>query len=161
MKVISKNSLSFILGLSVAFLACGKGIKAQDFVEDTAAETTEEVTKENLSIGDFVEGILAEAPIIIDRGRQLIENLNAENLVNTVYGTLGELGLLDPQEEANRTATSPDSPYSNPESTTETDEMGRAADARQSQTIQRLSQIVFNKQGQEVVAEHRQRVPFQ
>ena len=158
-----KNSklLTYLIPSFLAFfLFVDKPVQAQEFVDRTTSDnresSTEEEVDKNLSILDFIEGVLAQAPVIINKTKVLVENINQDNIENTIYGVLGEIGLIDPQQEANNTATSSQSPYSNPESTTEALKMGQASDTQQSQIAQRLSQIIFSKQGQEVIAQENQ-----
>lgn len=157
----SKFFLAHLMSNLLVFcLIVSENVKAQEFVDQTTLNnrqnTPEEVVRENLSIIDFVEGVLAEVPVIMNRSKVLVENINQDSILNTIYTVMGEIGLIDPQQEANNTAISPESPYSNPKSTTEASQMGQASDSQQSQVTQRLSQITFGKQGQEIIARQNQ-----
>lgn len=143
--------------LLIFCLIVSKNVKAQEFVDPTTLEnSSEEVVRQNLGILDFIEGVLSQVPVIINRSKVLVENINQDSIENIIYGAMGEIGLIDPQQEANNTAISQESPYSNPESTVEASQMGQASDTQQSQIAQRLSQIIFSKQGQAVIARQNQ-----
>ena len=146
--------------LLVFCLTVNKNVNARDFVDQTTLDggenISEEVVKENLDILDYIEGVLAQVPVIIDRSKELIGNINQDSIENIIYGVMGEIGLIDPQQEANDIAISQESPYSNPQSPTEASRMGQASDSQQSQIVQRLSQIIFSKEGQEVIARQNQ-----
>lgn len=158
MKIFHSLNWITLTGATVLLLfPLNERVKAQDFEDNPDVEdTTEDVVDRNLGIDDFIEGILAQVPIVIDKSKEVIENINQGNIGNAIYGTLGVIGLIDPQEEANNTTISTDSPYSYPETIAGVNSMGKAADTQQSQTAQRLSQIIFSEEGQEIIGEQNQ-----
>lgn len=126
--------------------------ETRDYLESEAKKTIEKALGlEGSGIIDSVEKIISEAPEIISKTKEVIENINLESLEKVLGTVLGDIGLIDPQVAANNTAILGN--YSNPESIEEIDKMAQASDAQQSQVIQRLSQIVFSQQGQEAIAE--------
>ena len=142
--------------LPVVLLSKNAVAQTQDSQNDPREEVVEENIERNYSIEDFVRGVLSTVPKIIDKTKDVIEDINRGNFGDAIYGAWDLVELIDPQEEANKTTISENSPYSNPELPEEVDRMGQAADVQQSQIIQRLSQIVFSELGQEATKQQNQ-----
>ncbi len=104
-------------------------------------------------IESFFRDVFETINPIIDQTKEVIADLNGGSLENVILTTLGSIGLIDPQEEANSVSTSDRSPYSDPQSPEEVVIKAEAADAVQSQISDRLSQIVFGQKGQEAINE--------
>ena len=109
-------------------------------------------------IENFFNDVFNTINPIIDRTKEVIAEVNGGSLEDAILTTLGAVGLIDPQEEASSVSTSEQSPYSNPQSTEEVIESSQAADDHQSQIQERLSQIVFGHEGQEVIDEQNQAI---
>ena len=104
-------------------------------------------------IESFFENVFETINPIIDQTKEVIAEINGGSLESAILTTLGAVGLIDPQEEANSVFSSDKSPYSNPQSPEEVVLQADAADAQQSQISDRLSQIVFGQKGQEAINE--------
>lgn len=104
-------------------------------------------------IESFFENVFETINPIIDQTKEVIAEINGGSLESAILTTLGAVGLIDPQEEANSVFSSDKSPYSNPQSPEEVVLQADAADAQQSQISDRLSQIIFGQKGQEAINE--------
>ena len=151
---------SFVLFTTVL----GNSVKAQESVNNREQNLSGELNNrgqfepiekalglEGSDINASIEEIIAGVPEIINKTKEVIENINLENIEEILGAVLGDIGLIDPQVAANNTAIV--GSYSNPESVEEIDKMADASDVKATQIIQDLSQIVFGQKGQEAIAE--------
>lgn len=125
--------------------------QAQENNNDDVRETEEEVVERNFSIEDFIRGALAVVPEVVEVAQDVIEQISEGEYEDVYYSVRGAVGLFDPLTEANETGTNPDSIYGTTATPPTID--AKASDTQQSQTSQRLSQIIFSEPGQEAIAE--------
>lgn len=138
-----------ILGIIVAVLVPTSVLGQEK--NNEVREVEEEVVERNFSIEDFVRGALAVVPEVVEVAQDVIERINEGEYQDAYYSITGAIGLFDPLKEANSTSTNPESIYGTTATPPETD--AEAADTQQSQTSQRLSQIIFSEPGQKAIAE--------
>ena len=132
-------------------------VRAQNNGSNSLVEGEPEIIHNNSRPAEsFFPDILATIYPIIDQTKEVIAELNGGSLEGAILTTLGAIGLIDPQDEANSISTSDESPYSNRTSPEEVVEKADAADAIQSQISDRLSQIVFGQKGQSAIDEQNQ-----
>lgn len=89
---------------------------------------------------------------------RIINSGDIEGAFKRILGLLGDLGLVDPAYEASRVGIDPESPYYNPQTPEQIYEWQRNKDVARTETGQRVSQIVFGKQGQEALFKQNQAV---
>jgi len=176
----TKLFLLSISGYIFSSMCFVESVKAQDFVEDSAAEGREEILVEEefggtipdiifgrgeallrdqaTGVVTFVEDLLgtvnpSEVSEVIENTAEVIRGIGIEDItIENIETVLGAIGLLNPQEAAIRTATESTN-YGNPASPREVDELSQATDADRAKILQNLSQITFSEEGQEATAE--------
>ena len=110
------------------------------------------------------EEVLVKIPPIINTSRQIYQQISTGNFEGAfagILGILGELGLLNPADEAARVASESlkpggaqtGEPYANPKTPQEVYDLQRYVDLVRSTIPQRLSQIAFSPAGQQEMAQ--------
>ena len=128
------NILLLCLG-SITILTIPLSVRAQTGTGNSLVEGEPdiiELIENNPSpIESFFENVFETINPIIDQTKEVIAEINGGSLESAILTTLGAVGLIDPQEEANSVFSSDKSPYSNPQSPEEVVLQADAADAQQ------------------------------
>lgn len=120
-------------------------------------------TKSLLTIG---EDLLQVPAPIVNTGETILKNISSGNFngtLDTIFGALGQIGLINPDIESEQIwseAINPSSqnPYGNPQNPQGVYDLQRYIDAVGAQIPQQLSQAVFGQQGQQALSQLNQAI---
>lgn len=155
-KTIIIGSIVAAVVLPASVYAALQPINLETTVEEQLPST---VQKSGSSLTS--EEVLLQVPPIVSATKEIFRSIstgNIEGAIERFLGILGELGLLDPAYQSARVATNPENPYSNPRTPEEVYDLQRHTDIVRSEIPQKLSQIVFGPQGQQVLYQQTQAV---
>lgn len=101
-------------------------------------------------IEDFFDDVYETINPVIDDAKLIFAEVNSglDSVVNTV---LGEIGLANPQTEANSVGWTERSPHYDPQTPTDIARRSESADAQKSQVFSQLAQVIFGEKGQQVI----------
>ncbi len=127
------------------------------------------LTSGQLSSGSLLTigaGLLQVPAPIVSTSQTIFQDISSGNFdttVNGIFGTLGQLGLIDPATQSEQVwseAINPgsQSPFGNPQDPQGVYDLQRYVDAVRGQIPQQLSQAVFGPQGQQALSQLNQAV---
>lgn len=152
----------FFSSTIVLFSLLSDAVSAQQFVEPEPGEqTTADLELESESnilddlyeevfspIENFFDEVYESLSPILDDGKLIFAEVNS-GLNSVVTTVLGEIGLANPQAEANSVGWTERSPHANPQTSSDVVRRAEAADTQKSQALEQLSQVIFSQEGQQ------------
>ncbi|MEO1669450.1 MAG: hypothetical protein AAFR77_01485 [Cyanobacteria bacterium J06631_2] len=124
-------------------------------VSETVEFELPEESPDKSSIFDFIRDIKSINPIL-DKAKEVVTQINQGSIEDAIYTTLGAIGLVDPQAEANSVIWNEQTPYYNPETSEDVIRAVEAADSHRGQILGQTAQIIFGKEGQQAIEEQNQ-----
>ncbi len=94
----------------------------------------------------------------IEEIKEIYDEISSGEVESALRRILELLGLIDPAEESEIDNSEEDNPYANPETPEEVWELENYEDIHRSRMPQKMSQIVFSKSGQEIMAAESEQV---
>jgi chemotaxis protein histidine kinase CheA len=115
------------------------------------------------STNTTTEETLFEIPVLVNTGEEIFRSISTGNYggaISGLFGLLGELGLIDPADQAARVGSESanprtgesQNPYSHPKTPREVYDLERYLRTVRTEFPQKLSQIAFGQKGQQVLA---------
>ncbi len=121
----------------------------------TISEQTPSTTAQNSTPTTTKQQGSLQVPLIISASKQIFRSISTGDIngaISQVLGILGQMGLVDPANDAAQVATNSGSrknPYANPQTPEQVYDLQRHTDVVRSEDGQKLSQILFGPQGQQ------------
>lgn len=121
----------------------------------TISEQTPSTTAQNSTPTTTKQQGSLQVPSIISVSKQIFRSISTGDIngaISQVLGILGQMGLVDPANDAAQVATNSGSrknPYANPQTPEQVYDLQRHTDVVRSEDGQKLSQILFGPQGQQ------------
>jgi len=124
----------------------------------TTSEQTPPTTAQNSTLTTTKQQGSLQVPSIISVSKQIFRSISTGDIngaISQVLGILGQMGLVDPANDAAQVATNAansgdsENPYANPQTPEQVYDLQRHTDVVRSEDGQKLSQILFGPQGQQ------------
>ena len=103
-----------------------------------------------MPIEGFFDDVYETISPVIDDTKLIFAEVNS-GLDSVVQTVLGEIGLANPDTEANSVGWNERSPHYNPQTPTDIVRRSESADAQKSQVFSQLAQVIFGEKGQQVI----------
>lgn len=155
MKKLPKIIIIGSLLAAVALPPCVYAASEPIDLGTTTSEQTPPTTAQNSTPTTTKQQGSLQVPLIISASKQIFRSISTGDIngaISQVLGILGQMGLVDPANDAAQVATnSGDSknPYANPQTPEQVYDLQRHTDVVRSEDGQKLSQILFGPQGQQ------------